>query len=94
MIALASVETAHSQIGTKLQMEITIEAMRQTGHSEDREDAVLQSREKDGNAGLKRLSRLDLVVRSFDQSGKTGVKKIVVFLIAAGKFLPPRFRID
>ena len=29
MIALASVDTAHSQIGTKLQMEITIEAMRQ-----------------------------------------------------------------
>jgi aminomethyltransferase len=29
MIALASVETAHSQIGTKLQMEITIEAIRQ-----------------------------------------------------------------
>ena len=29
MIALASVETAHSKIGTKLQMEITIEAMRQ-----------------------------------------------------------------
>jgi aminomethyltransferase len=29
MIALASVETAHSQPGTKLQMEITIEAMRQ-----------------------------------------------------------------
>jgi aminomethyltransferase len=29
MIALASVETAHSQLGTKLQMEITIEAMRQ-----------------------------------------------------------------
>jgi aminomethyltransferase len=28
MIALASVDTAHSQIGTKLQMEITIEAMR------------------------------------------------------------------
>jgi aminomethyltransferase len=29
MIALASVETAHSALGTKLQMEITIEAMRQ-----------------------------------------------------------------
>ncbi len=29
MIALASVDTAHSQIGTKLQLEITIEAMRQ-----------------------------------------------------------------
>ena len=29
MIALASVETAHSSLGTKLQMEITIEAMRQ-----------------------------------------------------------------
>src|SRR5229473_5312192 len=29
MIVLASVDTAHSQIGTKLQMEITIEAMRQ-----------------------------------------------------------------
>jgi aminomethyltransferase len=29
MIALASVDTAHSQVGTKLQMEITIEAMRQ-----------------------------------------------------------------
>jgi aminomethyltransferase len=29
MIALASVETAHSQIGTRVQMEITIEAMRQ-----------------------------------------------------------------
>jgi aminomethyltransferase len=29
MIALASVDTAHSQIGSKLQMEITIEAMRQ-----------------------------------------------------------------
>ena len=29
MIALASVETAHSQVGTKLQMEITIEAVRQ-----------------------------------------------------------------
>ena len=29
MIALASVETAHSQIGTKVQMEITIEAVRQ-----------------------------------------------------------------
>ncbi len=29
MIALGSVETAHSQPGTKLQMEITIEAMRQ-----------------------------------------------------------------
>ena len=29
MIALASVDTAHSQLGTKLQMEITIEAMRQ-----------------------------------------------------------------
>ena len=29
MIALASVETAHSQIGNKLQMEITIEAIRQ-----------------------------------------------------------------
>jgi aminomethyltransferase len=29
MIALASVETSHSQPGTKLQMEITIEAMRQ-----------------------------------------------------------------
>ena len=29
MIALASVETAHSKLGTKLQMEITIEAMRQ-----------------------------------------------------------------
>jgi aminomethyltransferase len=29
MIALASVDMAHSQIGTKLQMEITIEAMRQ-----------------------------------------------------------------
>jgi aminomethyltransferase len=28
MIALASVETAHSQLGTKLQMEITIEAVR------------------------------------------------------------------
>ena len=28
MIALASVETAHSKPGTKLQMEITIEAMR------------------------------------------------------------------
>ena len=52
MIALASVETAHSQIGTKLQMEITIEAIRQTGDSEDREDAVLQSGEKDGDAGL------------------------------------------
>jgi glycine cleavage system aminomethyltransferase T len=30
MIALASVETPHSQLGTKLQMEITIEAIRQT----------------------------------------------------------------
>src|SRR5262249_4075699 len=29
MIALASVETGHSQPGTRLQMEITIEAMRQ-----------------------------------------------------------------
>jgi aminomethyltransferase len=29
MIALASVETAHSQFGNKLQMEITIEAIRQ-----------------------------------------------------------------
>ena len=29
MIALASVDTAYSQIGTKLQLEITIEAMRQ-----------------------------------------------------------------
>ena len=29
MIALGSVETAYSQIGNKLQMEITIEAMRQ-----------------------------------------------------------------
>ncbi len=29
MIALASIDTAHSQPGTKLQMEITIEAMRQ-----------------------------------------------------------------
>jgi len=29
MIALASVETAHSQLGTELQMEITIEAVRQ-----------------------------------------------------------------
>ncbi|HXP17348.1 MAG TPA: glycine cleavage T C-terminal barrel domain-containing protein, partial [Terriglobales bacterium] len=29
MVALASVETARSQIGTKLQMEITIEAIRQ-----------------------------------------------------------------
>jgi len=29
MLALASVDTAHSQIGTKLQMEITIEAIRQ-----------------------------------------------------------------
>jgi aminomethyltransferase len=29
MIALASVETAHSRVGTKLQMEITIEAVRQ-----------------------------------------------------------------
>ncbi len=29
MIALASIETAHSQLGTKLQMEITIEAVRQ-----------------------------------------------------------------
>jgi len=29
MIALASVETAHSALGTKLQLEITIEAMRQ-----------------------------------------------------------------
>ena len=29
MIALASVDTAHSQLGTKLQLEITIEAMRQ-----------------------------------------------------------------
>jgi aminomethyltransferase len=29
MIALASVDTAHSKIGSKLQMEITIEAMRQ-----------------------------------------------------------------
>jgi aminomethyltransferase len=29
MIALASVDTAHSQPGTKLQMEITIEAVRQ-----------------------------------------------------------------
>jgi len=29
MIALASVDTAHSKLGTKLQMEITIEAMRQ-----------------------------------------------------------------
>jgi aminomethyltransferase len=29
MIALASVETAHSQLGSRLQMEITIEAMRQ-----------------------------------------------------------------
>jgi aminomethyltransferase len=29
MIALASVETPHSQLGTKVQMEITIEAMRQ-----------------------------------------------------------------
>ena len=30
MIALASVETRHSQLGAKLQMEITIEAIRQT----------------------------------------------------------------
>jgi aminomethyltransferase len=30
MIALASVETAHSQPGTRLQLEITIEAVRQT----------------------------------------------------------------
>jgi len=29
MIALASIESAHSQLGNKLQMEITIEAMRQ-----------------------------------------------------------------
>ncbi len=29
MIALASVETAHSQPGTKLQMEVTIEAVRE-----------------------------------------------------------------
>ena len=29
LIALASVETAHSQPGTKLQMEITVEAVRQ-----------------------------------------------------------------
>jgi aminomethyltransferase len=29
MVALASVETAHSRLGTKLQMEITIEAVRQ-----------------------------------------------------------------
>ncbi|MBZ5525927.1 MAG: aminomethyl transferase family protein, partial [Acidobacteriia bacterium] len=29
MVALASVDTAQSQQGTKLQMEITIEAMRQ-----------------------------------------------------------------
>jgi aminomethyltransferase len=30
MIALATVDTAHAQLGNKLQMEITIEAMRQT----------------------------------------------------------------
>jgi len=30
MIALASIETAHAQLGNKLQMEITIEAMRQS----------------------------------------------------------------
>ena len=30
MIALASVDTSHSKLGTKLQMEITIEAMRQS----------------------------------------------------------------
>ena len=30
MIALASVDTAHSRLGTKLQLEITIEAMRQS----------------------------------------------------------------
>jgi aminomethyltransferase len=29
MIALASVETSHSQLGTKLQMEVTIEAVRE-----------------------------------------------------------------
>ena len=29
LIALASVDTAHAKLGTKLQMEITIEAMRQ-----------------------------------------------------------------
>src|SRR5216684_7439847 len=29
MIALASVETAHSKAGTKLQMEVTIEAVRE-----------------------------------------------------------------
>ena len=29
LIALASVDTAHSQLGTKVQMEITIEAVRQ-----------------------------------------------------------------
>jgi len=29
LIALASVESAHSQPGTKLQMEVTIEAVRQ-----------------------------------------------------------------
>ncbi len=52
MIALASVDTAHSQIGTKLQMEITIEAMRQTGDGQGGEDAVLQSGEKDGCAGV------------------------------------------
>ena len=29
MIALASIETSHSKLGTQLQMEITIEAIRQ-----------------------------------------------------------------
>ena len=52
LIALASVDTAHSQPGTKLQMEITIEAHRLEGDGDGGETAVLQSGAEDDDAGV------------------------------------------
>ena len=52
MIALASVDTDHSKIGARVQMEITIEASAAEGHGEDCADAVFQSEEEDGGAGV------------------------------------------
>ena len=52
MIALASVDTAHSQLGTKLQMEITIEAMRQQVTAKVVKMPFFNPERKDGDAGL------------------------------------------
>ena len=53
MIALASVETRYAKLGAELQMEITIEAVRQKATARLVKPAIFQSPSKNGGAGMR-----------------------------------------